>query len=414
MKNCKKTFVNLLRDDKGNVLIMVGVFILVTFAIAGAAVDFGRAQLLRMKTQQASDLAALSAALILDKTKTNAHAKQVRSDAATRYYNLNFPTTYLGVTRTAPSYDYNTSSGDITVSSTGTIATNYVTTMGTSHINIRANTKVNIPDNNQPDFDVAMVIDESGSTNRDANGNWGGKPSTMDMEKDALAVMIDALFPDGQPQNDNLRFGLVGYSGPIVHAYGLTSDKSKAKNYVKNLDWYYQNYDHWGLEAGFNMVTGVWNGFTAPYSCGVHQSSACVPQRNTGVPIPESTRNDGKLLSDNGNIVFITDGYIMEEPAPCIIGVWYRTQYPTIDQDWPQAGDKCRNYQAFLRQCDAIKAAGVTIYTINFISQSWADITPMTACASSPDKYYYAPTGNKLKKILKGIANQIRTVRIVN
>jgi|CXWL01.1.fsa_nt_gi Flp pilus assembly protein TadG len=406
MKKHIKILLSLGRANEGGVLIMVGVFILIIFAIGGAGIDFGRAQLLQMKEQQASDAAALAAANILDKDTTNPNEATIREDAARRYYNLNFPTNYLGVARTTPQYSFDKASGDIIVSNSENIKTNYITTMGRSDLTVAARTKVNIPNKNIPDFDVVMVIDESGST-RIAIPTTGR--SRIETERAAVSSMIDVLFPVNQPPNPNLRFGLTGHSGAMTHAFGLTSDKSQAQTYIDSLDWYNQTYTHWGMEAGFNMISGVWNGFVPPSQCGVHNNPLCVPQRNTGVPAAVTERDDGARLSRARYVVFITDGFIMVQPAPCRGGAG----------DF-LPGDTCPNYRAFLRVCDSIKAPladgspGAIIYTINFASQSPGDVAPMTACASDSSKYFYAPDGPTLQGILTGIATKINKVRITD
>lgn len=408
-KNIKihiKNFWSLSHNNEGGVLIMVGVFILIIFAIGGAGIDFGRAQLLQMKEQQSSDAATLAAASILDKDTSDPNEEAIRRAAAFRYYNLNFPTTYLGVARTNPDVVFNKATGDITVTNNETITTNYITTMGTSSLNVAARTKVNIPNKNIPDFDVVMVIDESGSTSGIIPGTGMSRIQT---ERAAVSSMLEVLFPINQPPNPNLRFGLTGHSGAITHAYGLTSDKAQAQTYIDALDWYNQTYTHWGMEAGFNMISGVWNGFVPPARCGVHNVPRCVPERNTGVPAAVTDRDDGARLSRSRYVVFITDGFIMVQPAPCRGGSG--AYLP---------GDTCPNYRAFLEVCDSIKRAmpdgspGAIVYTINFASQSPGDVAPMTSCASDPSKYFYAPDGPTLQGILTGIATKINKIRITD
>ncbi len=406
MRNYMRTLLYMGRANDGGVLIMVGVFILIIFAIGGAGIDFGRAQLLQMKEQQASDAAALAAANILDKDTVNPDEVTIREAAARRYYNLNFPSSYLGVSRTTPQYSFDKASGDIIVSNRETIKTNYITTMGRNDLTVAARTKVNIPNKNIPDFDVVMVIDESGSTQIVI-------PSTgisrIETQRAAVSSMLDVLFPANQPPNPNLRFGLTGHSGAITHAFGLTSNKAQAQTYVDVLDWYSGTYTHWGMEAGFNMISGVWNGFVPPNECGARNNPQCVPQRNIDVPAAVTNRDDGAILSKARYVVLITDGFIMVQAAPC----------PGGAGDF-LPGDGCPNYNAFLRVCDSIKAQladgspGAIVYTINFASQSPGDVAPMTACASDSSKYFYAPDGPTLQGILTGIATRINKVRITD
>ncbi len=417
-----KTLLFLFRKNDGNVIIMVAVFILLIFAIGGAGVDFGRAQLVQMKEQQASDAAALAAATILDKNTNDPSEDAVRSAAAYRYYNLNFPATYLGVARNTPNYVFDKASGNITVGNTQNVTTNYITTMGRSNLDVGASTKVNIPSKNLPDFDVVMVVDESGSTGESVIEGGPG-PSRMTLQKEAINSMIENLFPDNQPPNPNLRLGLIGHSGPIDHAHGLSSDKAQVKSYADAIDVYGETYSHWGLEAGFNMITGIWNGFVAPskYCCFNSNPHYFLAEKNTGVPAAATDRDDGETLSKVKYLVFINDGDIMKQPLPCYAGIYYKENFPTLytDDNMPPGEPvptveppNCRNFPKLLEQCTKLKDAGVTVFVINFAEQDLGALDTMTACASTPDKYFFAPDGDTLKGILTGIAKKANKVRI--
>lgn len=415
-----------LGDNSGNVIIMTALAALILFAIAGAGVDFGRAYLVKNKAQQASDQAALAAAnLPTSFTPVNAvDLTAKRNDAALRYYNLNFPATYMDTARVAPAVSITDS--NVSVNSNAlNVKTNFINSLTNNNtIVAKGKSLVDIAGNSGPDFDVVMVIDESGSTRVAAPS--GGGLSVITVEKNAITTMLGVLFPTATP-NPNLRFGLVGYSGAVVHAFGLTSNKAQAQTYVNALDYYFQNYDNYGLEAGLNMITGVWNGFVPPTYCPIHSNHAnacaipsiltatpaqlatfmtcliaandCAPEQNTGVPAAVTARSDGNQLSNVKNVVFITDGYIMEEPCGFLAG---------------GASNSAACYPLFLASCDAIKASGATLYTISFVSQSVGDATTLQACASDPTKYYFAPDGATLQSILTVIGTQIRKLRIVD
>lgn len=409
-----KKLISLLYSNTGNVLIMTGVFILIIFAIAGAGIDFGRAQLVQMKEQQASDIATLAAANVLDKDTVNPDENTIREATAQRYYNLNFPVKYLGVTREDPTYNFNKANGTIVVSSSQNVKTNYINTIGRDSLDVASRTAVKIPNKNMPDFDVVMVVDVSGSTNEPMPVTG---ISRLETEKAAINDMIESLFPDNQPVNPNLRMGVVAHSGAINNAYGLTSDKVQAKSYIPPLDYYPFTYSHYGLEAGFNMISGNWSSFTPPQHCILHSpTNECAAERNVGVPPAVTARDDGEKLSKVKYVVFITDGFIMRQAAPCDEdGVGnMRIKYPAIMADDVAApGDTCRNYRKFYEQCDKIKNdAKATLYTINFAQEDKGDVDPMKACASSEDKYFYAPDGNTLRNILSGIVKKANKVRI--
>lgn len=377
-------FLSFLHDQRGGVLITTGLSILFLVGVTGAAIDLGRQQLIRARTQQSSDAAALAAATL---SATGANPQQV----AMRYFNLNFSTGYMGFDRPSPSINVGTTT--IAISATNSMPTSFANNIGVHTMNAGGRTVVANESTSKAtmDYDVVAVIDESGSTGaRDA----GTGRTRMEEEKDALRDMIEGLFPSSDSTNKNLRFGLVGYTGYISTTGGLTSNKGHAQSYISKLKSRCHNYDHWGMEAGLKMITGQWSSPVPKPECSVAQ--------NTSVPGPATSRDDGKNLSAAKHIVFITDGYIMVEPPPCYGG---------------GGGGPCPNYPIFLKSCDQVKAAGVVLYTISFVSQTPGDVGALKSCASidpatGQPRYFYAPDAATLRKILGEVGETIRSIRI--
>ncbi len=145
-------------DQRGNVLMMTGLSILVLFAAGGAAVDFGRQQLVRMKLQQASDAAAIAAASL----PVNASDAEKRA-MAERYFNLNYPSNYLGIARPIPTI---TTGNPITVSATRTLNANFISAVGVPTLNAEGRSGVETPTTStETYYDVLLVMDTTGSMN---------------------------------------------------------------------------------------------------------------------------------------------------------------------------------------------------------------------------------------------------------
>jgi hypothetical protein len=84
---------NMLHEGRGSVMILIGLGLVVFIGLAGAGIDLGRQQIVSNKLQSACDAAAIAVA----------SAPQGQElETAQRYFNLNFPDGYLGVTRPAP------------------------------------------------------------------------------------------------------------------------------------------------------------------------------------------------------------------------------------------------------------------------------------------------------------------------
>ena len=143
------------RDRGGNVLMLTGLAVLFLFAMAGAGVDFGRQQLVRMKLQNASDAAAIAAASMPEST-----SEAQRRAVALRYYNLNYPTSYLGVARPTPTISV---TDPITVQATSSFNTNFLAGLGLPQMESQSLARVNRAQSASSVYDVILVMDNSGS-----------------------------------------------------------------------------------------------------------------------------------------------------------------------------------------------------------------------------------------------------------
>lgn len=146
---------SLKNDARGNVLMLTGLSILFLFAVGGAGVDFGRQQLVRMKLQNASDAAAVAAASLPDSTSDTQ-----RRAVALRYYNLNFPSSYLGVARPTPNIQV---AGQIIVDASAGFDANFVSNVGVPRLEAQGRTAVDRVATQASIYDVILVMDTSGS-----------------------------------------------------------------------------------------------------------------------------------------------------------------------------------------------------------------------------------------------------------
>lgn len=370
------------REQQGSVLILTVFGIAIMIGLTGAGIDLGRQQLAKIKLQQATDAVAVAIASMPD--TTTASEKEA---AVQRYFNLNYPATYIGLPR--PTVTCSPCDDTIEVRASLSVDPMFVGVIGVGTMEADGLTRVaSQSSRTSADYDVVMVVDESGSTGAPAPGGGG---TIMTVEKSALSDMVNAIVDGANP---NVRFGLVGYTGYISNAYGLTSDRSQALGYLTNLQPRCHNYDHYGMEAGLNMATGNWTAFRA--SARTCPSDYTWTDRNVDVPGAATNRSDSKKLSDATHVVFLTDGYIMVEPP----------------------GPPYPNYPQFLASCSALKSAGVIVHTISFVSRSAGDESTLRQCASldgdGNPRYYYAPDSATLRGILTNIGTQIKKIRIID
>lgn len=154
------------KDEKGTILILVGLSIIFLTAIGGAGVDLGMQQLLRVKLQAATDAAGTSTGGLL--THNRLPSTLLRTQAVQRYFNLNFPAQFAGIPRPAIGSGLNVSitADEIIVNATANYRTRFVNNFGYNNMVTASSTKIGfLNQHTQTDYDVMMLLDRSGSMN---------------------------------------------------------------------------------------------------------------------------------------------------------------------------------------------------------------------------------------------------------
>lgn len=404
-----------LSDARGNVMVVTGLSILLLVSVGGLGVDLGRQQMLKLELQQAADTSALAAA-----TMEGRASDAERIALAKRYFEMNFPPEYMGVQRPTPVVTV--ANGEVTLKVDATVDTIFQKVLNAeSSVTVGGGSTVGSGYAAYLDYDVVMVVDESGST-----GALVGKQTRMDVEKAALQEMLNVIMPKEAPPA-KIRFGLVGYTGNVTSHGALTNDPLKARDYIDQLQVRCQNFDHYGLNAGANMISGEWKGYRKPKQfcpqdgftsrddeVPIYDASYAV-EENTDVDPPVSQRADGRSLSTTKHVVFLTDGFIMVEPQQ-------------VDQSLCRPGEVAEkakrkdyspcdgSYDIFLKACKRVKETGAILHTISFVSQTKGDVETLKKCASTDEngepRYFYAPDAATLRTVLNNVATVIRKTRI--
>ena len=107
-------------------------------------------------------------------------------------------------------------------------------------------------------------------------------------------------------------------------------------------------------------------------------------------PAPYSDHNTKKVA------ILMTDGI-------------YNTVGGQSDGDYGNTA--ARSVQIALDTCAAMKAKGITVYTVGFQAPTDAKHT-LAACASDPSKFYDAKNGDILRASFRAIANEINNLRL--
>lgn len=413
-------------DKQGGVLIMFAAGLVFLVAIGGAAVDLGLQQLQRIKLQNSVDAAATSAASLVGCAQDI--TEQDRRNAAQRYFDLNYPRNFVEKTaRPTPEITVTGGKpGKVEVKANDDVQTHFVNNFLVPRLASRVSSAALISDlYRDTDFDVVMLIDETGSTRWEVKETHVNAPpgqSRMDAEKRALGTFIQKLFPDCIP-NPNLRMGLVGYNGFISNKWALTSNRADAQAMPGNLSSIGMNIEELGFRAARNMLTHKTGGMN---EITLYPESR--PAQLIGVPpgTGQSERRDGPRDSNTENL---TVDYDTRVPLPATnrdstdndVNGMSKLKYIVLITDGSVETDSTKGWKngspdtsPMLEQCEAARAEGIIIHAINFVSTNANDRATLRACVDNKDENYHeAPSEDAIAGILNQIAGGITKTRIV-
>ncbi|HYI47161.1 MAG TPA: TadE/TadG family type IV pilus assembly protein [Allosphingosinicella sp.] len=207
-------------DRRGNTLAIVGAAMVPLAAMIGSGVDMSRAYMAKTRLQNACDSAALAARRVLENdTMTNA----VR-DEGRRFFNFNFKQGQYGTAAFTPTVE-RTGPGTVQVTASTTIPTTVMKMFGFTTLPLSVTCDASL---NFVNTDVMLVLDTTGSMNRDINDNNTNDDSARKIT--ALRAAVMALYTELRPTQTQLeanglrlRYGIVPYSstvnvGPLISA----------------------------------------------------------------------------------------------------------------------------------------------------------------------------------------------------
>lgn len=203
-------------SEKGAVLPILAITILVLFGATGAAIDMGRAQQVQSKLSSSLDAAGLAAGATI-------HTADIHTEA-NKFLNANFRN-YLGATVTNLTTSVNNDNSVITLSATATLPTTVMHVMGFEEVTVAATSEITRASKG---LELVMVLDNTGSM----------EGSKLESLKSAATDMINILYGDNSTV-ENLWIGLV----PFSQAVNIGSSRAS-----------------WTTTTSFNFGTTNWMG----------------------------------------------------------------------------------------------------------------------------------------------------------
>ena len=181
-------------DAKGNVAILFGVALIPILLGVGAAVDYGRALVVRERMSDAADAAALAIGSWPGLTQAELKTK------AQQFFNANYPPDAIGTVGTLNVSFVGDEAIIVTVS--GEVPTTFMQLANIDTVGVGVTNTIRKKERN---IELMLVLDITGSMNN------GGKLSAM---KNAAKKMVETLF-DGKSTSATLKVGIVPFSAAV-------------------------------------------------------------------------------------------------------------------------------------------------------------------------------------------------------
>lgn len=204
-------------EEKGQIIVLVAIALVVFFALAALAIDVGISYTVKAKLNSAVDGAALAAGRAVKQGTSDSERENNARNAADKFFTANYPSGYMKSTLSSgptTNVTHNTDgSWTISVTARAIPPLYFARAVGWSTLNVRANAETTVRD-----LDMILVLDTSGSLNT-PTGTFGAL-------KTAAMAFIDR-FQDG---NGGDRIGLVTFASGAVLNVPINKDATRGFN----------------------------------------------------------------------------------------------------------------------------------------------------------------------------------------
>ena len=415
-------FLNFLRDFRDNrsgaIAIIFTLLLTSLVTLIGGTVDYVRWVQATGKTIQAMDAAVLAGGRMLLMGKTEAEAIQAAQD----FYAEN------------KSNDLYVDSVTFTLENTGTkvvavsdssVKTAFLQVAGIPELRIRETTHalVEVGANGGQDIEIALMLDTTGSMS-------GRKMTAL---KEAATDLGNIVVWDDQseftsrvavvPFSYYVNLGRSAFQTAANHTPSSSGDSHTCVKERQGANRY--------TDATPSGANGYFERYTGTYSC---------KPRTTVLPLTsDKTALHDQI--DDMQTTGMTAGHLGTQWAwyalsPNFANVWPAQSQPKAyslltelnEDNRPKLqkiailmtdGEYNKKYYGdssatqARAQCAAMKAKGITVYTIGFaISPGGEADTTMAQCATAADYYYSADDSNALRSAFRDIALKIATLRL--
>ncbi len=417
-----------LKNCRGGVAPMMAFLALPLMGSVGVAVDYSRASATKTAFQAALD----STALMLSKTAATQSGADLQT-AATNTFNALF--TRADAKNVAVTATYSSAGGSkVTLSGSANIDTNFLSVLGYSQLHITASSTSTWGNTR---LRVALVLDNTGSMSS-SNKMTALKSASQNL----LTQLKTAAVNDGDvyisivPFNKDVNVGTSNYNQSWVRWDLWDADNGKCSNtnyttqsscLSHNKTWTADNHSTWNgcvtdrdqnfdttnnaPVAGANLYPAEeysscpvsLMGLTYDWTALTNKINAMQPTGNTNQAIglqmgwQTLTASPFTIPAMDPNyqykqvIILLTDGLNTQDR-------WYTSQ-SSIDTRQQKT-------------CDNIKAAGITLYTVQVNTGGDPTSTLLQNCASDPSKFFLLTSSTQIVTTFNQIGTALSNLRL--
>ena len=418
LKHHLRTARNFAKAEDGTIAMIFALTVFICLMTTGLAVDFGRGMHANTKIAAAADAAALAAA----KAMRDAGASDAEATAiAQHYFDENMKGGASGYSKiNSLRVTIDRRSNTVTIDVDAEVPTVFGQLAGVQKISLP---KASVALYDSRDIEMGLQLDVTGSMR-------GRKLAEL---KDAVAGrngLLDIMLPSGGSTN-TVRIGFAPYaSGVNAGPYAMAvSDRRATDGCV---------YERHNIRDQASEAPALGPDLSFRAKSEVARGAGACP---TDAKIQAMT-SDARLLRDtinSWNVSTSTAGHLGTAWAWYLISpewsaIWpnaarpapyndprtmkvailmtdgiYNTVGGASDGDYGRTA--AQSVQLALDTCTAMKAKGITVYTVGFEAPADAKAT-LRACASGDGKFYDATDGDKLRASFRAIANEINNLRL--
>lgn len=452
-----KSFIFLYHDQKGNILPLFALMIVVLMSLIGAAIDFSNAWRVKSHVQKVLDLTALSA------VQKHTQAFEDVSVFADKYLKANLGTTYLKfVDSTDISLDkINGANGpSLTMTSNLKIPTSFLYLMGIKNVSMTVSSKTDMVIKSTQialAFDVSTSMKSGRATSAKEAAHWFLDELKAKVSQTSVPIKVSlipwatSVNPGMQYENWLVNLDQTAYAPDVWGGCTLSRsapyDISDAPPSVEKFTPLIWTSDYQTVHN--NIYANDW-----PAIINSGESGTRGPNKTCNVNLISPLTSDLDKIADDVNNLDFNGTRDAGYTNPLVGFVWaWRTLSNKWDGYWDGTIEKdykkiivllsdgetrlslgrLTNYgfpgenglsteregliehvnNRFLEACNNAKKQGMTIYTILFVDQSLEAVKPLKECASKEGNFSNPTNAESLKKAFEAIVNKTYRPKII-